>query len=489
MHILLYLLAMPLIASLLILLLPALPQISTKRLAFLVSLMPLAFLLWNMNILLGSELNYAWLPALSIHFHLKVDQLAFLFLWLTALVVPISILATPSRHLEGSKVYYALILLLQALLIGFFTSRDLALFTILWESMLLPLYFIISLWGGAKRHYAALKFLIYMIAGSTLMVAAVLGLFYAHALAKGAGSFDFDALMQVSALVPYGAILGAIFFLAFAVKTPLFPFHAWLPDTYTEAPVGGTILLSALLSKAGIYGFLRIGGEIFPQLMQAWGPLFLGLAIAGVFYGALAAWSQNDFKRLLAYSSFSHVNFIIVGIFAWTETAMTGAILQALNHGITITALFLAAGWLQERIHSTSLGQISGLAKYLPHLCWLTLLFVISSVALPGLNNFIGEFLILFGLFMHDHWLAALLSLSIILSVIYMLRWMQILYFGDPSPQKGSWIDISAKELATALPLAALMFWIGIYPTALIDHYIHPAAEKVMAGEKSEISP
>nr|MBA2727113.1 NADH-quinone oxidoreductase subunit M [Parachlamydiaceae bacterium] len=336
-----------------------------------------------------------------------------------------------------------------------------------------------------KRYHAALKFLIYMIAGSTLMVAAVLGLYFAHASVQGVGSFNFHALGLISQNAPYAAILAGIFFLAFAVKTPLFPFHAWLPEAYGEAPMGGTILLSALLSKAGIYGFLRIGGEIFPGFMQAWAPLFIGLAIAGVFYGAFAAWSQNDFKRLLAYSSFSHVNFVLVGIFVWSQMALSGAILQALNHGLTITALFLVAGWLQERVGSTSLGQVSGLARYLPHLCWLTLFFVLSSIALPGLNNFIGEFLIFLGLFTRNHWVAAGLALIIVFSVIYMLRWMEKMYFGEPTPQKATWKDISARELATALPLAAIMLLIGIYPTPLIDQYINPSAEQIIATEVS----
>jgi NADH-quinone oxidoreductase subunit M len=209
------------------------------------------------------------------------------------------------------------------------------------------------------------------------------------------------------------------------------------------------------------------------------------LAIAGVFYGAFAAWSQNDFKRLLAYSSFSHVNFVLVGIFVWSQMALSGAILQAMNHGLTITALFLVAGWLQERIGSTSLGQTSGMAKYLPHLCWVTLFFVLSSIALPGLNNFVGEFLIFLGLFARNHWAAAGLALIIVFSVIYMLRWMEKLYFGEPAAQKISWKDITSREWLTALPLVAIMLWIGIYPTPLIENYTNPSAEQIIAGEVS----
>ena len=273
-----------------------------------------------------------------------------------------------------------------------------------------------------------------------------------------------DQLVNMSP-VPWVA---AIFFLAFAVKTPLFPFHGWLPDAYYEASPSGSILLAAILSKAGIYGFVRIGLELFPSYLTAWSPILLALAITGVFWGAFAAWRQNDYKRLIAYSSFSHVNFILVGLFVWNQTAEVGSVLQAFNHGITITALFLVAGWLETRLRTTSMGAGSGLAKYLPNLCWLTLFFVLSSVALPGMNNFIGELLILFGLFNHSMWLAALLGLTVILSVVYMLRWMQKVYFETPSPTQTTYKDIRVKELLIALPLMVLILWIGLYPTPLL---------------------
>jgi NADH-quinone oxidoreductase subunit M len=329
--------------------------------------------------------------------------------------------------------------------------------------MLLPLYAIIIVWGGEGRRAAAVKFLIYMIAGSVLMVAAVLALFFSPSSA-GPATFSLDGLSQTAAASPFAAVICAVFLLAFAVKTPLFPFHAWLPDAYCEAPAVGTLLLSALLSKAGIFGFLRIGLGLFPLYMQKWGPFLLTLSIAGVLYGGLAAWMQTDFKRLIAYSSLSHVNFVLAGIFVWNEVAHQGAILQAINHSITIAGLFLAAGWLEERLKSTSMAPFSGLAKYLPHLCWLTLVFILSSVALPGTNGFVGELLILFGLFGSSPWLAAVLGLTVILSVLYMLRWMQNVYFDRPSPFQHQWVDIRRREFFIALPLVALILWIGIYP-------------------------
>jgi NADH-quinone oxidoreductase subunit M len=339
--------------------------------------------------------------------------------------------------------------------------------------MLVPLYFMISLWGKSNRQAAALKFLIYMVAGSCLMVAAVLVLYFSGS----PRTFDLTLLAHSASSAPHAAIACAIFLLAFAVKTPLFPFHAWLPDAYYQASVPGTILLSAILSKAGVYGILRIGFELFPQYMVAWGPLLLGFAVAGVLYAALAAWRQDDYKKLIAYSSLSHVNFVLAGLFVWNQISHEGAIVQAVNHGITIAALFLSAGWLEERLSSTTLGGHSGLAKYMPMLCWVTFLFVLSAVALPSTNNFVGELLILFGVFSFKPWVAFVLGLSVILSVVYMLRLMQKLYFEKPSPQEPQWVDLRAGEWLAALPLIFLIMWIGVYPTPLLDQAI-PAAEK-----------
>lgn len=477
---LMLLFVVPFVAALVAFVLPAVKGKSLQRVAFSLSLMPLAILLYGHADWIGARVEYAWLPLLGIEFYLHVDDLSLLFLALTAVIIPISLLAVNSDKLAHPNAFYGLVLLLQGLLIGFFTARDLALFTIFWEGMLLPLYFVISLWGGELRQRAALKFLVYMIAGSALMVAAVLSLYFSASTLAGGGTFNLDALAKVSGFAPHAAWVCAIFLLAFAVKTPLFPFHAWLPDTYCQAPLPGTILLAGILSKAGIYGILRIGMGLFPSLMKAWSPLLLGFAIAGVLYGGLAAWMQKDYKRLIAYSSFSHINFVLAGLFVYSQTAHAGAILQALNHAVTITALFLVAGWLEERLGSTSMGNVSGLAKYLTRLCWLTLFFVLSSVALPGTNNFVGELMILFGLFGYSPWLTAILGLSIILSVIYMLGWMQKMYFGPPSTFQPPLIDIGVKEIAIALPLVVLILCVGIYPAPLLKQ-IAPAAKQPVA--------
>ena len=415
-----------------------------KKLYLLLSLIPLFLLLSHSW--LGEEVRHVWFAPLNIEFYLKIDRLSMVFLFLTAIITPIAVLVSRSSHL--------LILALEALLIAFFAARDLAFFVFFWEAMLIPLYFLLLEKG------VAMKFLLYMIAGSVLMIAGTLVLYVTT------HTFNLDQL----AAGTYPHWIALTFFLAFAVKTPLFPFHGWLPDTYTKASTGSTILLSTLLSKAGIYGFLRLGLELFSSSMVLASPWLLALAIAGVFYGALAAWQESDYKRLLAYSSFSHVNFVLVGVFVANLYAGQGAILQAFNHGITITALFWVAGLLEKRIGTTHLGNY-GLALAWPRLCWFTLFFVLSSVALPGLNNFVGEILILLGLLKVNLPLAALLTTSIILGAIYMLRFMQKLYFGPLGAMRGE--DIGFKEMALLFPLVVLILLIGLYPQPFLE-FIEP---------------
>jgi NADH-quinone oxidoreductase subunit M len=479
---LMLLFSIPFISALIAFYLPVRSAKALKSVCISLSLLPLIFLIAAYPYWVGSSVDYAWLPTLGIQFYLKVDTLSLLFLFLTAVIVPISLLAVRSNALKFPHFFYGLVLFLQGILIGFFSSRDLALFTIFWEAMLLPLYFIITIWGKAERQMAALKFLVYMIAGSALMVAAVLALYFFATGSQASGSmgtFNLDVLAKVASSAPHAKWFFAIFLLAFAVKTPLFPFHAWLPDAYYQAPTPGTILLAGLLSKAGIYGILRIGIELFPSLMKEWAPPILALAITGVLYGGFLAWVQQDFKRLIAYSSFAHVNFILVGLFIWDSTAHTGAILQALNHGITITALFLVAGWLEERLGATAMGPFSGLVHFFPKLCWLTMFFVLSSIALPGLNNFVGEVMILFGLLGIHPWTTALLGVTVILSALYMLRWMQKMYFEEACFIQKPERDIRGKEIAIAVPLIVLILWIGIYPAPILDK-IWPIAEKVV---------
>lgn len=447
-----------------------------KWLAFFAALVPMFLLIAGGQAWIGTDVRYAWMPALHVNFHLGIDALSLLFMFLSAFVVLVSIVAVRSAGLSRPNVFYGLLFLLEGLLFGFFTAKDLALFTFFWESILIPLYFMIVFWGHQQRFAAALKFLIYMVAGSCLMVAAVLFLFFS----TGALSFDMETLAKVAENSHYAPLIFGIFLVAFAVKTPLFPFHAWLPDTYYQASTSGTILLAAILSKAGVYGILRVGLGFFSQFIISWSPVLIGLAITGVLYGALAAWRQTDYKRLIAYSSFSHVNFILAGLFIWSEMAHTGAILQAVNHGITIAALFLSAEWLERRIHTTTIGTFTGLSSYFPRLCWISFVFVLSSVSLPSTNNFIGELLILLGLFQVNPWWAAILASSVVLSVIYMLFFMQKVYFESPSQRQSNWSDLSLKEVCVAIPLIVLIFWIGLYPQPILN-YADQAVNQILS--------
>jgi len=305
------------------------------------------------------------------------------------------------------------------------------------------------------------------------MVLAVLSLYFS------VGTFDIATLMKSSQTIPFAPYLFFVFLIAFAVKTPLFPFHAWLPDSYCQSSTAGTILLAAVLSKAGIYGILRIGYGFFPTLLLSWSPILLCFAVIGVLYGAFAAWGQNDFKRLIAYSSLSHVNFILAGLFVYNEYTGTGSILQSVNHAVTVTGLFLVVGWLSERLDSTLMGSATGIAKYVPRLAWITLFFVLSAVALPGLNNFVSEVLILFGVFIYNPWFAGTLGLTVILSVIYSLRFYQSIYFGTANSIQKNWVDLSFKEVCVTVPLIALILWLGIYPKPVLLE-IEPFAKQLL---------
>lgn len=448
-----------------------------KPIALFLSLIPLILLIKGWSGWIGMESSNLWFSPLNIYFHLKIDALSFVFLLLTFIIFPIALSVVPT-HTKQASLLYGLIFILEGLLFGLFTAHDLAFFTLFWEATLLPLYFMIAIWGSGDKGKAATKFILYMIAGSALLVAAVLFLYF-----DAGNSFDFNVLKSQAEHSSYAPWVCLIFLLAFAVKTPLFPFHAWLPDTYYHASTTGTILLSALLSKAGVYGLLRINGSFFPSIMELWSPYLIAFAVAGVVYGGLAAWMQNDFKRLIAYSSFSHVNFILAGVFLMHQSvAYEGAILQSFNHGITITGLFLVAFWLSERVGTQSMTTYQGVAAYLPLLCWITFVFVLSSIALPGTNNFVGEIVIFYALFGQHPWMTVILAFTVILSVLYMLKWMQTTYFGRNTHREHYPEDLKSRQLLIATPLILLVFWIGLYPSTLLNE-IKPA-EKLLEKQQ-----
>lgn len=427
-------------------------RLLNKTWALVISLIPLALLLFGNQ----ESVNVSWIPSLSVAFSLKMDGIARLFLYLTSIIIPLVVFTAKEER------PYGWIFLTQGLLSGFFLANDLVLFTIFWEAMLLPLFFLLLLYGGVERQKAAMKFLVYMLVGSCLLIAAILGLY----VTSTPHTFAMDQLaLQKGGFAPW---VLAIFLLAFAVKTPLFPFHAWLPDAYTEASTSGTILLSALLSKAGIYGIYRIGYGYFPELMAAYSVPLLSFAIFGVLYGGILAWKQADFKRLIAYSSFSHVNFLLAGLFATQAIAHQGALVQVFNHGVTITALFLLCSYLAERLSSTNLNAGGGLAAFVPRMAWCALFFTLASVALPGTSNFVGEILILFGLFVQNYWMAAILGLTMILSAVYMLRFQHRLFFGPSHHPSHGMLDLSLNEFLPFLILIVVILSVGLYPNLLL---------------------
>ncbi len=411
----------------------------SQKLSFVLSLAPLALLLLGKT----ESVQIDWFLQGTIQFHLSLDTLSLIFVYLVAIITPLCILVQERQ--------YGLTLLVEGLLIGLFSSQDLMFFTFFFEAILIPFFFML------QRPF---KFIIYMIAGSSLMIAAALSLYFA------ANSFDLTYLKAHAESAPHASLIACIFLLAFAVKTPLFPFHGWLADSYTLAPTSATILLSSLLSKAGIYGIIRISIGLFPTLMALWNPTLIVFAIVGVLWGAFAAWGQNDYKRLIAYSSLSHVNFILVGLFAGTLIALQGAVLAVINHSLTIAGLFIVSGWLEQRIHTTSLYENSGLTKTTPKLSWISLFFILSSIALPGLNNFISEIMVLYGLFQISFWQTLIVGTTVILSVLYMLKWFHSIYFNAPT--EAVYSDIKAKELLIISPLIFLILLLGIYPTFVL---------------------
>lgn len=478
---------MPFLSGVILCLLGKWEETRVRRIAALLSSLHLLMLVFpTAEGWIGKSWSLPWIPVLSIEIYLSIDSLSFIFLLLTALVVPVSILAREGSEIKSTRppFFYALILWLQGLLFLFFSAKDLVLFIICWEAMLLPVYFLMVLRGDEANRRAAFQFLLYMMTGSSLLLLAVLTLYFSSTF-PDAGSFRFEALAPFAEQFPQAIGVAVIFFVAFAVKTPLFPFHAWLPSTYANSPVEVTILLSALLSKAGIYGFLRIGGELFPHGLEVCAPWLIGCGLVGVLYGGCAAWMQEDYKRLLAYASLSHVNFLLLGVFLWQGVGREGAILQAFNHGITITGLFLVTGWLESRLGSTNLSLYQGVMQFMPHLSWVTFIFILSSIALPTTNTFVGEWLILLGLYDQSPILAAIAGLTVILSPMYMLFLMQRLYLGPSHSFQHTWRDMNYREWSVALPLIILIFGLGIYPKPALQLI----AQQIEKGEPLTSTP
>src|SRR5580765_8073519 len=415
------------------------------------------------------EENAAWIPSIGARYHLGIDGISLLLVMLTTFLGMIAILSSWSAIKQRQKEYYILLLLLQTGMIGVFISLDFFLFYVFWEVMLVPMYFLIGVWGSDRRLYAAIKFFLYTLAGSVVMLLAILALyFYAPAAADGTRTFDVPTLLAAAQTFtdPLKVWLFWGFFFAFAIKVPMFPFHTWLPDAHTEAPTAGSVILAGVLLKMGTYGFLRFCLPLFPHASLTYTPWIFALAVIGIIYGAWCATVQPDIKKLVAYSSVSHLGFVMLGIYTLTPEGLVGGIIQMINHGLSTSALFLIVGMIYERRHTRLISEFGGLWKVMPAFSVLFLIVCLSSLGLPGLNGFIGEFLILLGTFQVNGIAAVLASSGIIFAAVYLLWMYQRVCFGELTSEANRRLtDLSPREWAVLLPVLLFIVWIGVYPT------------------------
>jgi NADH-quinone oxidoreductase subunit M len=408
----------------------------------------------------------AWVPWLGIEYHVGVDGISLLLVLLTTFLSAVAILASYTAITTAVKEYMICMLLLETGMLGVFVALDLVLFYVFWEGMLIPMYFLIGIWGGPRRIYATIKFFLYTMAGGVLMLVGIIALYFLNGARPG-GEYTFNLLkiVGIELTFPQQAWLFLAFALAFAIKVPMFPFHTWLPDAHVEAPTAGSVLLAGVLLKMGTYGFLRFALPLFPEATRYFTPLFSWLAIIGILYGALVSMVQPDLKKLVAYSSVSHLGYVMLGIFALTMQGVTGGILQMINHGLSTGALFLLVGVLYERRHTRMIADYGGLARVIPLFTAVFMIVTLSSIGLPGLNGFVGEFLILLGTFRVSPLYAVLGTAGIILAAVYMLWMFQRVMFGTVVHEANRRLpDLSPRELATLVPILILIVWIGIYP-------------------------
>jgi len=410
------------------------------------------------------EANLPWITELGIRFHAGIDGISMLVVLLTNLLIPIIILSSYNHDYKNPSAFYALILFMQTGLLLVFTAMDAFLFYIGWEAALIPIYFICAFWGGKDRIRINMKFFVYTIAGSLFML---MGIIYLY-LQNPANNFDIQAFYALNLDSAQQGWIFWAFFIAFAIKMPIFPFHTWQPDTYTAAPTQGTMLLSGIMLKMGIYGVIRWLLPIVPTGVQDWSCLAMVLSIVGIVYASLIAFTQKDAKRLVAYSSIAHVGLISAGIFALNQQGMQGAMVQMLSHGINVVGLFFVLDIIFSRVKTNKIEELGGIAKAAPQLAITFLIILLGTVALPGTNGFIGEFLLLMGVYNYGIWAAAIAGLTIIFGAVYMLRMYQNVMLGKTNELTITFTDIQGTEKLVLYIICALIIILGVYPKPLL---------------------
>ncbi len=410
-----------------------------------------------------------WIPGYGIEYSVGVDGISLWLVMLTTFLMPIAILSTYAAVEKHVKEFMIFMLVLEVGMVGVFLALDLFLFYIFWELVLIPMYFLIGVWGSERRIYSAIKFFLYTFAGSVLMLVAIIALYFYHHKVTGVYSTDLLRMYAIDIPVKLQFWMFAAFGLAFAFKVPMFPFHTWLPDAHVDAPTSGSVILAAVLLKMGTYGFLRFAIPLFPVAAVDLMPAIATLAVIGIIYGALVAMVQKDMKKLVAYSSVSHLGFVMLGMFAFNIQGIEGSILQMVNHGVSTGALFLIVGIIYERRHTRLISEFGGLSKVLPVYATVFMIVTLSSVGLPGTNGFIGEFLILLGAFKANRVLTVFAATGVILAAVYMLWMFQRVMFGKVTNEKNLRLpDLNAREVAYMMPLLVMIFWIGVYPQTFL---------------------
>ena len=507
-HILSIILFTPLVGALLLLFVPKENKDAIRWIAnifalggFLISL-PLVPWFWEQRFEPGFKFVEGaannWIPSIGAGYVLGIDGISFLLIMLTTLLGWISILSSWTAIENRVKEYYIWFLVLQTGMLGVFMALDFFLFFVFWEAMLVPMYLLIGIWGGPRKLYAAIKFFLYTLAGSVLMLLGILFLYFHHHSVTGIFTFGLEALYQTAPRIysdygPYAAtLLFLSFFFAFAIKVPMFPFHTWLPDAHVEAPTAGSVILAGVLLKMGTYGFIRFSLPFFPGVLthtkvRAW---MIALSIISILYGALVSLMQKDMKKLVAYSSVSHLGFCTLGIFALTPLGLSGSVLQQINHGISTGALFLIVGILYERRHTREIAEYGGISNVMPVYATITMIMFLSSMGLPLLNGFIGEYYIMLGTFMVSWRWAAWAVPGVVLAAAYLLWLYQRVFFGAvTNPKNEKLHDLTPREVATFVPLIVMAFWIGLYPKPFLQILEQPVNTIIATVNRGAAAP